>query len=136
MGYYAAAINNSPDQRSGRSTRFNKFCLDTIMRRLTIISLCLTGFLLASCSWIHPYQPSIQQGNILTNSQLERVRVGMSKDQVAEVLGSPVLVNTFNDNYWPYVYTFQRNGGPITKKRLDLYFSNNRLVRIEGNYRP
>ncbi len=135
MGYYAAAINNSPDQRSDALHDSIKFCLDTIMRRLTIISLCLTSFLLASCSWIHPYQPSVQQGNILTNTQLERVRVGMSKDQVEEVLGSPVLVNTFNDNYWPYVYTYQRNGGPIIKKQLDLYFSNDRLVRIEGNYR-
>ena len=104
------------------------------MRKLLITFLCLTSCFLCACSLIHPYQPNIQQGNILTQAQLQRLHPGMSKDGVAELLGSPVLANTFDDNHWPYVYTFQRNGGPITKKQLDLYFRNDRLVRIEGNY--
>ncbi|HVV67555.1 MAG TPA: outer membrane protein assembly factor BamE [Gammaproteobacteria bacterium] len=103
------------------------------MRKLLITFLCLTCCLLNAC-FLRPYQPNIQQGNILTPRQVQQVHLGMSKDSVAELLGTPVLDNTFDDNHWPYVYTFQRNGGPITKKQLDLYFRNDRLVRITGNY--
>ena len=104
------------------------------MGKFIITSVFLISALLSGCSLFHPYQPNIQQGNILTEQMLSQVSVGMSKEQVVGALGNPILANVFNDNHWAYVYTFQYRGGPITKKHMDIYFQNNRVVRIDRDY--
>lgn len=103
------------------------------MRKLIVPSLCLTIFLLAGCSWFHPYQPNIQQGNLISPSMVERIKPGMTKQQVENTLGQPVLSNIFNDNHWAYVYTFQHNGGVIIRKNLDIYFRDNRVSHITSS---
>lgn len=105
-----------------------------MMRQLTMTTLFVLFASLAACSWISPYQPNIQQGNLLSEDMLSQLHIGMTKAQVAKALGNPVLENIYNDNHWPYVYTMQVNGGPIVKKHLDLYFQNNRLVSMDGDY--
>lgn len=101
------------------------------MRKL-IISL-LTLICLSGC---HVYQPNIQQGNIVTNDMISRLKIGMDQNQVNQSLGTPALEDIFNDNHWAYTYTFQRSGGKINKQRLDLYFSNGKLVKIDNHYQP
>jgi outer membrane protein assembly factor BamE len=103
------------------------------MKRYIITLTCLLCLLLSGC-WIHPYQPDIQQGNIITDQMVASLRPGMSKDQVRSILGQPILENVFSDDYWAYVYTFQHSGGPIIKKQLNLFFQYNRLVHITGNW--
>ncbi|MFT3741715.1 MAG: outer membrane protein assembly factor BamE [Gammaproteobacteria bacterium] len=98
-----------------------------LTRILTLIILATT---LSGCYMLHPYQPDIQQGNVLTPRMVELVRPGMSKDTVENILGTPVLINPYDDNHWAYVYTYQHRGQTIHKKQLDLYFSNGRLVRM------
>lgn len=102
------------------------------MKTGMMIGLLAGCLLLGGC--IRLYQPDIQQGNVVTPAMRSQLHLGMSKDQVVGALGNPVLTNLFNDNHWPYVYTYQHSGGKITKKQLDLYFQNDRLVRIDGNY--
>jgi len=43
------------------------------------------------------------------------------------------LANPFDENHWAYVYTFQHNGGVISRKTLDIYFQNGRVSRIGSN---
>lgn len=105
------------------------------MRKLTITTLLILFATLGACSWFTPYQPNIQQGNLLSEEMLSRLKIGMTKEQVVRTLGNPVLENAFNQQHWAYVYTMQKKGGPITKKHLDLYFENNHLVRIAGDYK-
>lgn len=104
------------------------------MRKFLIFLSFLLPVMLSGCALFHPYQPNIQQGNILTEDMLSQIRVGMTKEQVVSALGNPILENIYNDNHWAYVYTFQYRGGPITKKHVDLYFQNGRVVRIDRDY--
>lgn len=101
------------------------------MKKTIIIGLILISASLSACSLFRPYQPDISQGNLYTPAMVEQIKLGMSKDQVVRIMGDPILVNLFNDSHWAYVYTFQHKGGPILKKRLDLYFQNGRVARIE-----
>lgn len=103
------------------------------MKKIIIIGLILISASLGACSLFHPYQPDIQQGNLYTPLMVEQIKPGISKDQVLSIMGSPILVNIFSDTHWAYVYTFQRKGGEILKKRLDIYFLNGRVVRVERN---
>jgi len=92
--------------------------------------LCL-ALILTGCSWIPVYRPSIQQGNIIKADQVNQLHRGMSKLEVRQIMGDPILQNTFANNELNYVYTYQPNRKPMTLKRISLTFRNNRLIRIE-----
>lgn len=97
--------------------------------------LCLAGFLLlAGCeSTPYPflYRQPITQGNIISDAQIQQLKIGMTKDQVTQLLGSPVLNNPMSDNRWDYIYTQRlRNGNTVVKQHLIVCFANNELVRV------
>ncbi len=106
------------------------------MKRLMMsLNLLVSVFLLSACSHLHMYQPTVQQGNVVTEEEISRIKPGMSQGQVIAILGEPVLGNSLNPGELNYIYTLQKNGGRIQKKALNLYFSNGRLVKVEDNYR-
>lgn len=78
------------------------------------------------------YVPDVQQGNIIDKSAVNKLHTGMSKEQVRNLLGDPVLTNSFDKNYWTYYYTMQKNGGKIKEQFLNLYFTNNKLTKTNG----
>ena len=61
--------------------------------RIVLICCALS---LSAC--IRPYQPDIQQGNILNNSDLSTIRQGMSKQEVLFILGTPMVIDPFNES--------------------------------------
>ncbi|EKD55332.1 MAG: SmpA / OmlA family protein [uncultured bacterium] len=79
------------------------------------------------------HKMDIEQGNIITEEQVNKLHPGMSKDAVKEMMGTPVLMNTFADNRIDYVYTYQPGHGERTEKYITLNFKNGRLVKISGN---
>ena len=99
------------------------------------LALCLTSFLLLAGCETTPYpflykQP-ITQGNIISNAQIQQLKLGMTKDQVVQLLGSPVLSNAMTDNRWDYIYTQRlRNGNTLVKQHLIVCFANNELARV------
>lgn len=96
-----------------------------MLKKLTIIALSL---LLTACL----YRPNVQQGNVVTPDMLAQVKVGMTQDQVRYILGSPLLVNTFDPNRWDYVYTFRHGSDPMLKQNVELIFSNGILKKIDS----
>ena len=103
-----------------------------VMRFLLLAGLLIN---LAACvDWVPYKKPNIQQGNIITQAEVNQLKSGMSKTQVIDILGSPVIQPGFNDQELVYVETNQINGGKITKKRLILNFKQGKLVSGEGDY--
>lgn len=100
------------------------------MKKLIVSCLTLSFLLSAGCGVLKPYQPDVQQGNVVSEAEVTKLKAGMSKEQVSNLLGQPVLDNAFDNNHWAYVYTFQHDGGVISKKSLDIYFANSRVTRI------
>ena len=82
------------------------------------------------------YRPTIQQGNIVTQEAVNQLQPGMSKRQARFVLGTPMLDDIFHADRWDYVYTVGKGSEPDEIKQLALFFEDDRLVRIEGDYRP
>lgn len=98
------------------------------MRKIILASLAVCCLSLASCTHIlKPYRPPIQQGNVITSKMVQQIKPGMAKAQVAQILGTPVLRDTFNPNTWIYVYTFQPSKGPSKERKLTIYFKNDRV---------
>ncbi|NNJ91726.1 MAG: outer membrane protein assembly factor BamE [Gammaproteobacteria bacterium] len=82
------------------------------------------------------YRPDIQQGNVITQEMINQLKPGMSKRQVTYILGTPGLVDSFHQDRWDYIYTLKENAQDIEQKNLTIFFENDQLTRISGDYRP
>jgi outer membrane protein assembly factor BamE len=82
------------------------------------------------------YKMPVQQGNIITKDMLDQLQMGMTKDQVRYLLGTPMLTDMFHADRWDYTYTMKRRNAPMEKKPLTLFFADDALVRIQGFVPP
>lgn len=85
---------------------------------------------------LSPYQPDVLQGNVITREQVQALQVGMERNQVVQILGTPLLQSVFHAQRWDYVFSFQRQGQAPQQRRLTLYFEGPRLARFEGDEMP
>ena len=97
--------------------------------------LLLTALFLAACTTtqlpISPHKIDVQQGNVIDQEALEKLKPGLTRSQVRFLLGTPLLIDPFRDNRWDYVYNY-RNAGKLTaQKRLTIFFDHDVLNRIE-----
>jgi len=108
--------------------------------RTSVIPLALAALIsLGGCSSLSNlvYKIDIPQGNYLEQDQVDKLRVGMTPEQVQYVLGSPMLVDSFNPNQWVYVYSFKPGKGDAEQRQLVLNFSRGQqLAYLSGDFQP
>ncbi|NBS65311.1 MAG: outer membrane protein assembly factor BamE [Betaproteobacteria bacterium] len=108
------------------------------------IMVCLALISLAGCTsndpsrtgLFEPYRIDLPQGNYITQAMLERVRVGMSTEQVREALGSPLLGHVFHADRWDYVFRFKHPNGSFEQRKVTVRFGNGRVTGIESDPLP
>ena len=79
-----------------------------------------------------PYKMEIVQGNVITSEQVAAVRPGLTRAQVRDVLGSPLLADPFHAARWDYVFTIRRQGAEPQLRRVIVRFKADVLDTIEG----
>ena len=82
------------------------------------------------------YKLDINQGNYLTQDMVEKLRVGQTRTQVRQVLGTPLLTDAFHADRWDYVYQYTRHGRMVERRQFTLYFVDDKLARWEGDDVP
>ena len=87
-------------------------------------------------SMVTPYKIDIQQGNVVTREQAQALQPGMSRLQVRDILGSPLLTSVFHADRWDYVFTFKRQGQPPQQRKLVVFFKGEVMERFEGDELP
>ncbi len=106
------------------------------------IPLLAAVLLLSACSlnslpgFLQPHTVDIQQGNVVTQDAVDKLRVGMSRSQVRFLLGTPLLTDMFHADRWDYSYQLYRNGKQVEQKRFTVHFSADQLTRWEGDVFP
>jgi len=80
-----------------------------------------------------PYRITVVQGNVVTKEQYSVLRPGMSRLQIRDILGTPLLTSVFHTDRWDYVFTYQKQGQPTQSRRVTLYFKGETLERLETN---
>jgi outer membrane protein assembly factor BamE len=75
----------------------------------------------------------IRQGNYVTPEMRGKLKLGMTKQQVRFVLGTPMLADAFHGNRWDYPYRLEQRGEIVEKQQLTLYFDGDNLARVEDN---
>jgi outer membrane protein assembly factor BamE len=111
------------------------------MRKSLYYLSLLTSLTLVSCSTIlnnlpGVYRLEIQQGNIIDQAMVDQLRPAMNKRQVLYIMGSPMLDNVFHKNRWDYIYSDQPSGEDRVQKQISLFFENDQIVGIQGDFRP
>jgi outer membrane protein assembly factor BamE (lipoprotein component of BamABCDE complex) len=108
-------------------------------------SICAVGIALAlaGCSSLPTWVPNIgvykldvNQGNYITQDQVDKLKVGLTPQQVRLALGTPLLVDPFHPSRWEYSYSFERQGRVIEQRQFTAYFVNDKLARWEGDEAP
>ena len=107
-----------------------------LMYKLLIFAIGCASLGLAACSVERIpgiYRIDIQQGNVVTQDMLVKLKPGMSKEQVGFVLGSPLLVDTFQSDRWHYIYSFKAGNGNRTQRTIVAWFEDDQLTHISGD---
>ena len=109
--------------------------------RLPLLIVVFTSLILAGCSLKRPRLPRVhkipvQQGNVITQDMIDKLKPGMSRSQVAFIMGEPVMRNSFNDDRWDYVYSIELPGVYSTSQTVSLYFVDDELAYFTGDLAP
>jgi len=107
-----------------------------MQKNLIIIYMAFLGSFLSGCTSLlpEPHKIDIQQGNQVKQKNLDQLKLGMSREQVKFVLGTPLLKDGFNANRWDYMYYLKSGDGELKKSRIVLYFKGDELSRIDDSH--
>jgi outer membrane protein assembly factor BamE len=126
----------------------------TVFPRYSLLSASLLGaFALSGCSsltsgfnepaslkgfiaFIAPYKPDVIQGNVVTTEQMALVKPGMSRVQVKEVLGSPLITDPYHGDRWDYVFTLRRQGFDDQQRSFVVLFEKDQVLKIDAPTLP
>jgi len=119
--------------RSQRALWVSLFCL--------VLGGCSSAIDNTQRAWMNsifqPYVPDIVQGNFISSEQYSKLKVGMTREQVRQIMGTPLLASYFHANRWDYVFEFKREGETVGKeRRVTLIFEGDQLAKFGGDALP
>ena len=75
----------------------------------------------------------IQQGNYISQEMVSQLKIGMTKEQVRYVLGTPLVADIFHADRWDYVYYKDPRRGSREARKIAVVFENGKLARVLGD---
>ena len=87
-------------------------------------------------NWITPYRIDIIQGNFLSKEQVAALKTGMTRAQVKDTLGTPLVSSLFHQDRWDYIFTLKRQGVEPQSFKYTVFFKGDQLERFEGDAMP
>ena len=124
-----------------------RFPTSAVLPRLATLGLFAAGALaLGGCQSLQssdnflgvitPYRVEVVQGNVITDEQAKILKPGMTRAQVRDILGSPMLTDPFHADRWDYVFTIRRQGTAPQQRRVTVFFENDRVARFDAGDVP
>ncbi len=116
-----------------------------LLRRIFFASLCLGGAaVLTACGgldrvsggivgMVPVYKVGVVQGNFISKEQVAALQPGMARQQVADLLGTPLLASVFHADRWDYAFTMKNPGVEPVSRKLTVFFKGDSLERFEGD---
>lgn len=117
-----------------------KFSTRLILLLLASMSLAACGNLNRASNsvagLVTPYKIDIVQGNFVSKEQASALQTGMSRAQVRDILGTPLLTSLFHADRWDYIFTFKRQGLDPQARKVTVFFKGDLLERVEADPLP
>ncbi|MCV2353590.1 outer membrane protein assembly factor BamE [Paucibacter sp. B2R-40] len=121
-----------PNSRNDSPIRLGLLALTAALT--TLLSAC-SGFPSVSgdkvFGLVRPYRMDIVQGNVLTKEQVAKVKPGMSRAQVRDLLGTSLLTDVFHEDRWDYVFTIRRQGIEPQQRLVVAWFDGDLLKQLD-----
>jgi len=104
---------------------------------MRILLICITSifFTVIPLSGCTIYEIDIQQGNVLDEEAVDKLQLGMNRQQVKFILGSPILTDTFHPNRWDYIHTYRPGKGETRQRTITITFKEDSLVKINDSFK-
>ena len=102
---------------------------------MRIIAPIFAAFLALSTSACI-YRLDVQQGNLVAQESASKLKKGMTKAEVRQLLGTPLLMDPFHGNRWDYFFSAEVRGKLVERNKLSVYFENDKLVSLTGDIKP
>ncbi len=98
------------------------------MRKISLLLLALVCFTAVNgCV----YRATISQGNLIKQEDLDQTEIGMTRNQVRFLLGTPMIDDPFSRNRWDYVYYIKLGRDDAIQKRwVSVYFADDKVSEI------
>jgi outer membrane protein assembly factor BamE len=96
--------------------------------RLAVLALLVLS--LCGCELV--FKLPTRQGNVLEQKELDALELGMSREQVKFLLGTPIGSSVFREERWDYVGYYKNPRGKVYNRTVSLWFDADKLVRMEG----
>ena len=128
--------------------RYNGFIIACLFPTMTPMhpplarscGLILLSSLLTACALVDdpvaramrkvtPYRIEVVQGNFVSKEQLQALRPGMTRLQVKEILGTPLITSVFHADRWDYAFTIRRKGTQPQQRKLSVFFQNDVFLK-------
>lgn len=99
-------------------------------KTLNFITIIIVMFATAGCSLINiaSYHPDIHQGNYMSTAEILKIKTGMTKYQVVQVLGTPMIKDPFGSNTWYYISSFEASHKAPTQETIKLIFNTKNVL--------
>jgi outer membrane protein assembly factor BamE len=101
------------------------------MRFIVLACCCL---LVSACSLV--YRIDVQQGNYVTQDLVAKLKVGMTRAEVRQLLGTPLLTDVFHNDRWDYLFTSAARFKRDESKRLTIVFKDDKVASFSGEGQP
>ena len=125
-----------------KTLNLRPFYSTSALRKIVLTSILGVAVTMSGCSLLSVYKIELPQGTPITQTQAQKLQVGMNQNQVLYILGSPAIRDTLEPNRWDYIYDYKagtegrRKGIADVKnasQHLKVYFDNNGIVTsIQG----
>lgn len=104
----------------------NKLC------RLLVSTFCVATLAFSQgCA----YRSDLAQGNFVEQEAVNKLSYGMSSEQVRYILGTPMLVDPFDNSRWYYVHFLRQGWSDPHIQNLVLLFNGNTLIDVTGDFK-
>jgi outer membrane protein assembly factor BamE len=95
-----------------------------------LATACLLVSLAACSSLEFPgvYRLPIDQGNVITQEMVAKLKIGMTPSQVEYIMGTPLVRDPFSRDRWDYVYSLDnQNTEKQERHNLTAFFVDGKL---------
>jgi outer membrane protein assembly factor BamE len=106
---------------------------------------CAVALMVAGCSSVPSlpsiggfgiYRVDVVQGNFISQETAALIRPGLSRAEVRDILGTPLVASALHANRWDYAFTLIRDGNLTQQYRYTVFFNGERVSRTEGTDLP
>lgn len=92
-----------------------------------ILLICMTLAVTSSCV----YRANIAQGNLIKQEDLDQAEIGMTRNQIRFLLGTPMIDDPFHKDRWDYVYYLKIGRKDAAAKRwVSVFFTDDKVSEI------